>query len=83
MKLNDKQKTWLIDEGYITAYSLDADSSEDWKGYYLNRFDWALSNTKNNFGFYEVTLLHKTFLFSQTVCINLASKDKRTILNIG
>ena len=42
MKLNNKQKQYLLDNGYVTAKTLDAAIEPGWKNYFIKSFDWEL-----------------------------------------
>lgn len=43
MKLNNKQKQYLLDNGYVTAKVLDAVIDHGWKNYFIKSFDWELA----------------------------------------
>lgn len=43
MKLNNKQKQYLLDNNYVTAKTLDAVAEPGWKNYFIKSFDWELA----------------------------------------
>ena len=43
MKLTNKQKQFLFDNGYVTAKVLDAAVEPGWKDYFIKSFDWELA----------------------------------------
>ena len=43
MKLNNKQKRYLLDNGYVTAKALGAAIEPGWKNYFIKSFDWELA----------------------------------------
>lgn len=40
--LNEKQKQFLFDEGYVDAKALDAAVEPGWKEYFMRKFKWVL-----------------------------------------
>ena len=47
MKLNNKQKQYLLDNNYVTAKTLDAAIEPGWKNYFIKSFDWELLKNIN------------------------------------
>ena len=62
MKLNNKQKQYLLDNGYVTAKVLDAVVEPGWKNYFIKSFDWELAG-KDRYG------LERMYLFTDDMTI--------------
>lgn len=58
MKLNNKQKRYLLDNGYVTAKVLDAVVEPGWKNYFIKSFDWELVG-KDRCGLERLHLIDK------------------------
>lgn len=58
MKLNNKQKQYLLDNGYVTAKVLDAVVEPGWKNYFIKSFDWELAG-KDRCGLERLHLIDK------------------------
>ena len=58
MKLNNKQKQYLLDKGYVTAKTLDAAVEPGWKNYFIKSFDWELVG-KDRYGLERLYLIDK------------------------
>ena len=58
MKLNNKQKQYLLDNGYVTANVLDAAIEPGWKNYFIKSFDWELAS-KDRRGLERLHLIDK------------------------
>ena len=58
MKLNNKQKQYLLDNGYVTAKVLDAIVEPGWKNYFIKSFDWELTG-KDRYGLERLYLIDK------------------------
>lgn len=59
IKLTDEKKRLLFKERYVTARTLDALVTPNWEDYFIKKFDWKLSETRDNYGFYELKLVEK------------------------
>ena len=42
MKLNKKQKQFLLEKDYVNAYVLDADMEEGWQDFYIKHYNWVM-----------------------------------------
>jgi hypothetical protein len=58
MKLTNKQKEWLFDNGYVTAKVLDAVVEPGWKNYFIKSFDWELAGV-DRYGLERLYLIDK------------------------
>lgn len=56
MKLNNKQKRYLLDNGYVTAKVLAAVIEPGWKNYFIKSFDWELAD-KDRYGLERLHLI--------------------------
>ncbi len=89
MKLNDKQKQFLFDKGYITAVVLDAAVEDGWMEHYITRYEWDLGHTPNQYGgyelnFYEVDLADKGIFQSiEEFEIFLTDEDIDQLIMLG
>ena len=58
MKLNNKQKRYLLDNGYVTAKALSAVVELGWKSHFIKDFDWELTS-KDRYGLGRLYLIDK------------------------
>lgn len=62
MKLNDKQKQFLFDEGYLPAAALGAVVEDGWMDHFINQYEWDLGHAPNQYGAYELIFYDKDLL---------------------
>lgn len=58
-KLNDNQKRFLFDEGYLDQKTLDSLSFKGWQDYFIDNFDWTLGTTPSWGGWYRIIIASK------------------------
>ena len=88
MKLNNKQKQYLLDKGYVTAKTLDAAIEPGWKNYFIKSFDWELVG-KDWSGLEKLYLVDKGKFDKRdkgnivyTIGLNFQDDDYNTLQNI-
>ena len=88
MKLNNKQKQYLLDNGYVTAKTLDAAVEPGWKNYFIKSFDWELVG-KDRYGLERLYLIDKGKWdikdkgeIVYTIGLNFQDDDYNTLQNI-
>lgn len=59
MKLNDRQKQFLIDNDYITTKVLDSLTHKGWERYFIENFEWKLDLHSNNWNMNDLILVNK------------------------
>lgn len=88
MKLNNKQKQYLLEKGYVTAKVLDAAIEPGWKSYFIKSFDWELVG-KDWSGLEKLYLIDKGKFDKRdkgnivyTIGLNFQDDDYNTLQNI-
>ncbi len=88
MKLNSKQKQYLLDNGYVTAKVLDAVVESGWKNYFIKSFEWELAG-KDVYGLERLYLIDKGKQnikdkgeIAYTIGLNFKDDDYNTLQNI-
>ena len=85
MTLNNKQKQFLFDKGYVNSKCLDALTYKGWQNYFIDNFIWKLELNYNAFGFNELHLIDKDMkCISYEIMCNFDSEgiDLTTLANI-
>lgn len=86
IKLNDNQKKFLIDNGYVTAKSVDAVNHNKLYTYFMVEYDWILDTELNRFYMNDLVLEPKTkmynFDFNYELFVNFQDDDYNLLLNI-
>ena len=58
MKLNNKQKRYLLDNGYVAAKALGAQEEPGWENRFVKDFDWELAG-RDRYGLERLYLIDK------------------------
>lgn len=86
IKLNNKQKQFLVDNEYVTTKSLDSLTHKGWEKYFIDNFEWSLDLHKNKWRMNDLTLFHKgefEYLdMEYNLLLNFQNKDLQALLNI-
>jgi hypothetical protein len=89
MKLNDKQKQFLVDWGYITPKTLDSLTHKGWENYFIENFDWELDLHLNHWGMNDLVLTEKVpsypdidYEIKYDVMLNFQGGDLSDMLNL-
>ena len=89
MKLNDKQKQFLVDWGYITPKTLDSLTHKGWENYFIKNFDWELDLHLNKWRMNDLVLTEKVpsypeidYEIKYNVMLNFQGGDLSDMLNI-
>jgi hypothetical protein len=82
MKLNDKQKQFLVDWGYVTPKTLDSLTHKGWENYFIKNFDWELDLHLNNWGMNDLVLTDKESDITYDVMLNFQGGDLSDMLHI-
>lgn len=82
MKLNDRQKQFLVDWGYVTPKTLDSLTHKGWENYFIKNFDWELDLHLNNWGMNDLVLTDKESDITYDVMLNFQGGDLSDILHI-
>jgi hypothetical protein len=82
MKLNDKQKHFLVDWGYVTPKTLDSLTHKGWENYFIENFDWELDLHLNNWGMNDLLLTSKESDITYDVMLNFQGGDLSDMLNL-
>ena len=85
MTLNNKQKQFLIDKGYVNAKYLETLTYQDGQNYFIDNFIWKLDLNYNAFGFNELYLINKDMnCMSYEFLCNFDSEgiDLTTLVNL-
>jgi hypothetical protein len=82
MKLNDKQKHFLVDWGCVTPKTLDSLTHKGWENYFIENFDWELDLHLNNWGMNDLLLTSKESDITYDVMLNFQGGDLSDMLNL-
>ena len=82
IKLNDNQKQFLVDKGYITTKTLDSLDYEGWEQYYIKHFDWRLSIKQNEYNMYNLILASLKTEDVYEPMLNFQNNDLEELLEI-
>jgi hypothetical protein len=82
MKLNDKQKQFLVDWGYVTPKTLDSLTHKGWENYFIKNFDWKLDLHLNNWGMNDLVLTDRENDITYEVMLNFQGGDLSDMLHI-
>ena len=82
MKLNDKQKHFLVDWGYVTPKTLDSLTYKGWENYFIKNFDWKLDLHLNNWGMNDLVLTDRKDGITYEVMLNFQGGDLSDMLHI-
>lgn len=58
-QLNNEQKRFLFEKGYVTSKVLDACVEPGWQEYFIKNFNWLIDDT-NNGGWYGISIVSKS-----------------------
>ena len=61
IELNNKQKQFLFDKGYVTSKTLDACVEEGWQDYFKEEYEWVLETQRSTWGFRTLRLYDKGY----------------------
>jgi hypothetical protein len=82
MKLNDRQKQFLVDWGYVTPKTLDSLTHKGWENYFIENFDWELDLHLNHWGMNDLVLTSKESDITYDVMLNFQGGDLSDMLNL-
>jgi hypothetical protein len=82
MKLNDRQKQFLVDWGYVTPKTLDSLTHKGWENYFIKNFDWELDLHLNNWGMNDLVLTDRENDITYEVMLNFQGGDLSDMLHI-
>jgi hypothetical protein len=82
MKLNDRQKQFLVDWGYVTPKTLDSLTHKGWENYFIKNFDWELDLHLNNWGMNDLILTDRENDITYEVMLNFQGGDLSDMLHI-
>jgi hypothetical protein len=82
MKLNDKQKQFLVDNDYITTKVLDSLTHKGWERYFIENFEWKLDLHLNNWGMNDLVLIDRENDITYDIMLNFQGNDLQELLLI-
>lgn len=82
MKLNDRQKQFLVDNDYITTKVLDSLTHKGWERYFIENFEWKLDLHLNNWGMNDLVLTDRENDITYDVMLNFQGNDLQELLLI-
>lgn len=82
MKLNDRQKHFLVDWGYVTPKTLDSLTHKGWENYFIKNFDWELDLHLNNWGMNDLVLTDRENDITYEVMLNFQGGDLSDMLHL-
>ena len=82
MKLNDRQKQFLVDWGYVTPKTLDSLTHKGWENYFIQNFDWELDLRLNHWGMNDLKLVSKEGNITYDIMLNFQGGDLSDMLHI-
>lgn len=89
MKLNDRQKQFLINNDYITTKVLNSLTHKGWERYFIENFEWKLDLHLNNWRMNDLVLTEKVpsypdidYEIKYAVMLNFQGNDLQELLLI-
>ena len=82
--LNDNQKQFLVDKGYVTKKSVDSVNKVGWEKFFINYFNWKLDLSFNRWYMNDLILINKeTNEEDYRIYLNFQETDLTELLNIS
>ena len=82
ISLNEKQKMFLFEKGYVTGKTLDSWSYEGWEKYFVDNFDWQLNTSFNWFKMRDLMLYSRRDSLDYELAVNLDVADFNTLMKL-